>query len=377
MRSVLTDAQLQERTAAERVNQEETFRTCSKDLVDRIWKEYQSADPASPPTIDILALSGGGDYGAFGAGFLVGWGKLADPAWRRPNFDIVTGVSTGALLAPFAYVDTDEACLSVETFYRNPKADWVEQRGWPSFLPSNPSFMIIPKLEKALETAVPPSLVNQMAEQSRQGKQLLVSATDLDYGRQHFWSLGPEAEAAATSGNSDRLRRILLASAAIPVAFPPVEIDGSLYADGGVTANVFVRLDPKDPVSFAAVWMQSHPKTPLPRVRYWVIINNSLAQPPATVQAKWPEVLGPSLATSIRSATVAQVRWLTAQSDYVNATLNTDIQVRVVAIPDEWRPPVKGAFQKETMNSLADLGRKLGADPASWTLWSSPRQPGK
>lgn len=376
-RSVLTEAQLQERTVAERAYLAETFQTANKSLVDRVWREYQSTNPPSVPTIHFLAMSGGGDYGAFGAGFLVGWGQAADLAARRPNFDIVTGVSTGALLAPFAYVGTDEACQTVETFYRNPRPDWVEERGLLFFLPSNPSFMIIPKLEAALKTAVTPSLVDQMAAQARTGKQLIISATDLDYGRQHFWSLGPEAEKAASSGDSDRLRRILLASAAIPVAFPPVEIDGALYADGGVTANVFARLEPKTPGSFVNQWMREHPDVPFPKVRYWVIINNSLAQPPATVQAKWPEVLGPALATSIRSATIAEVRWLTAQSDYVNATLNSDIEVRVVSIPNDWRPPVKGDFQKETMNSLADLGRKLGADPASWTLWTTPREGAK
>lgn len=371
-RRVQTEAQLLERTTAENVCLAETFRTANRHLVDRVWKECQSA-PGVQPTIHFLAMSGGGDYGAFGAGFLVGWGQVSDANWRRPDFDIVTGVSTGALLAPFAYVGTDEACQTVETFYRNPKPDWVQQRSWLFFLPSNPSFMIIPKLEDALESAVTPSLVDQMAQQSRTGKQLVISATDLDFGRQHFWSLGPEAEKATASGDCTRVRQILLASAAIPVAFPPIEIDGSLYADGGVTANVFARLEPRTPGSFVAAWKEFHPETPLPKVRYWVIVNNSMRQPPATVQAKWPEVLAPSLATSIRSATIAEIRWLSAQSDYVNATLNTDIEVRVVAIPDDWRPPVKGDFQKETMNSLADLGRKLGSDPTSWALWTTPR----
>jgi hypothetical protein len=158
------------------------------------------------------------------------------------------------------------------------------------------------------------------------------------------------------------------------VAFPPIEIDGSLYADGGVTANVFARLEPRTPGSFVNRWRQLHPETPIPRVRYWVIINNSLSQPPATIQAKWPSVLAPSLATSIRSATISEIRWLAAQSDYVNATLHTDIEVRVVSIPDDWRAPAKGDFNKQTMNSLADLGRKMGADPTSWTLWTTPRE---
>jgi hypothetical protein len=371
-RPVRTDAELRQRADGMKKSLAQTFEDANRRLVDRMWAEVQAAAPGEPATIHFLAISGGGDYGAFGAGFLVGWGECQDSAHRRPDFDVVTGVSTGALLAPFAFVDTDEACRTVESFYRSPQPDWVEQRGPLFFLPSNPSFMIIPKLEDAIESAVTPALVDQMAEQSRKGKVILISATDLDLGAQHFWNLGSEAERASVTGDPERLRRIMLASAAIPVAFPPIEIDGVLYADGGVTANVFARLEPRTPGSFVNRWRELHPDTPLPRVRYWVIVNNSLLQPPSTVQARWPEVLAPSLATSIRSATIAEIRWLSAQSDYVNATLGTDIEVRVVAIPNDWRPPVKGDFEEETMNSLADLGRKMGADPASWTLWTTP-----
>jgi hypothetical protein len=95
-------------------------------------------------------------------------------------------------------------------------------------------------------------------------------------------------------------------------------------------------------------------------------------QPPGTVQIRWPNIVGPSLATSVRSATIAEIRWLAAEADYVNAVFGTDIEVRVVAIPDDWRAPVVGQFQEETMRSLSDLGRKMGADPNSWTLWTTP-----
>jgi hypothetical protein len=71
---------------------------------------------------------------------------------------------------------------------------------------------------------------------------------------------------------------------------------------------------------------------------------------------------------------MAEVRWLAAEADYVNAVYGTNIEVRVTAIPDDWRAPVKGDFQKETMESLADLGRLMGADPASWTVWAAPGQ---
>jgi hypothetical protein len=331
-----------------------------------------AAAPGEVPTMNVLAMSGGGDYGAFGAGFLVGWGSVSDPSWHRPDFDIVTGVSTGALLAPFAYLGTDEACLAVESLYRNPKKDWVVENGLLFFLPSNPSFMKIPGLERDLRAVVDGKMIAKMAEQSRAGKLLAISSTDLDLGRQKFWEVGAEAEAAAESGNYDRVQRILLASAAIPAVFPPIEIGDSIYGDGGVTANVFFRLDIRNPSALFPRWKAAHPDKPLPKIRYWVIINNQAAHIPKTVQAKWPEVIGPSLAAAIRSATLAEVRWLAAQADYVNTKYGTDIEIRVVNIPNDWRPPVAGDFEQKTMESLTDLGRKLGSDPKAWTLWTTP-----
>jgi hypothetical protein len=374
-RPTLSDAEFTEHAKADTQQNAEVFRDAIGTIMTRAVREVDAADPAAPPVFEFLALSGGGDFGAFGAGFLIGWGQTADAKDRRPDFDVVTGVSTGALLAPFAYVGSDEACAYVEDFYRNPKKNWVEERGFLFFLPSNPSFMKNVGLERDIRSAMGRKFIDRMAEQSRNGKVLVISATDLDLGRQKFWSVGHEAERASETGDVDRLQRILMASAAIPAVFPPVEIDGSLYADGGVTANVFLRLDPRSPEAIIPRWKREHADKKFPKVRYWIIINNQLNQAPKTVQQKWPSILGPSLATAIRSATVAEVRWIAAQADYVNAMMGTDIEVRVVSIPDDWRAPVPGDFQKATMESLADLGRKMGADPNSWKVWATPAVP--
>lgn len=365
-RPTRTEAQFAVRASQAKEQSGTTYRDAIGRSLERI-----ASRPEDGCTINVLALSGGGDFGAFGAGFLAGWGS-APGDFRRPDFDIVTGVSTGALLAPYAMLGTDEAIGAIETLYRNPRSDWLETRGLLFFLPMKPSFMRLPGLERDIRKSIDHPMVAQLAEESREGKVLIISATDLDIGRQHYWDLGAEAAAATDEAGIDRVHRILLASAAIPAVFPPVEIDDGLYADGGVTANVFLRLDPRNPDSFIPRWVAAYPDRPLPRLRYWIIINNQLEQPPNTVQPRWPEIIGPSLATAIRSATLAEVRWLTAQADYVNLAYGVNVEIRVVSIPDEWRAPVKGDFKKETMEALADLGRAMGADPSSWTLWASP-----
>jgi len=367
-RQVHSEEELGAISATKMQDARQTFGRTIEKVIARMETE---ADPAGNSTLDFLALSGGGDYGAFGAGFLVGWGESPAPEWRRPDFDVVSGVSTGALLAPFAYVGTDESCAQVEAFYRAPKPDWVRERGLLYFMPSNPSLMEIPGLERDIRKAVDAPFIAKMAEQSRKGKVMIVSATDLDFGRQMLWDVGAEAEQAGTKEGDDKVGRILLASSAIPAIFPPVEIGGSAYADGGVTANVLVKLDVKSPHALIPRWKAMHPGKPLPKIRYWIIFNNQMQQPPKTVQIKWPKVMSPSLATAIRSATIAELRWLAAEAEYANAVHGTDIEVRVVAIPNDWRPPVEGDFKVETMKSLADVGRRLGADPKSWQLWVS------
>jgi hypothetical protein len=139
-----------------------------------------------------------------------------------------------------------------------------------------------------------------------------------------------------------------------------------------VTANVLLKLDPHDPQGFIRRWKTERGERPFPKLRYWIIINDQVAPPPKTVQARWPDVAELSISTAIRSATQAEVRRLVAEAEYANAVECTDIEVRVVAIPDDWRRPIEGEFQQETMRSLTELGRRLDADPLSWMLRTAP-----
>jgi hypothetical protein len=109
------------------------------------YDEYKAGRLSAPPVIDILIVSGGGDWGAFGAGFLKGWGRVPPGPMARPQFDVVTGVSTGALIAPFAFLGTDETIETIVQLYRHPKPDWVKQRGFLYFLPNNISFAEVPR----------------------------------------------------------------------------------------------------------------------------------------------------------------------------------------------------------------------------------------
>ena len=109
------------------------------------YDQYNTGQRKVTPVINILIVSGGGDWGAFGAGFLKGWMKVpADHPLAKPEFDAVTGVSTGTLIAPFAFLGDEKSIDEIVNLYRNPQEDWVKQRGMLFFLPGNISFAEVP-----------------------------------------------------------------------------------------------------------------------------------------------------------------------------------------------------------------------------------------
>lgn len=352
----------------ERISQEN-----EEDLLAAIERGKREVDAfaagtsVEPPRFDVLIISGGGDYGAFGAGFLKAWGEVEDPQWRRPTFDLVTGVSTGALIAPFAFVGTDDAYERILELYREPKRDWFSLRGLLFFLPSNESFMSIDGLARDIEAQVDAELVARIVEERRQGRLLQISATNVDLGMRRVWELGREGERALSPDGSLRtVHEKLLASSAIPAAFPPIEIEGFLYVDGAVTSNILYNANMRSPTSAIQRWKRLHPDTPLPPFRFWVIVNNQLNQIPQVTPPTWVGVTASVASSAVRSATATALELLAAEIAYLNATGVAEAEFFVVAIPDYWRPPTTGTFKKETMDSLAELGQKLGRQPNSW-----------
>lgn len=343
-------------------------RTEFERVLARFRREQVAAQAGAPePTLDILIISGGGDWGAFGAGFLKGWSTVPrDHPLAKPQFDIVTGVSTGALIAPFAYLGDPESIERIVALYRNPKPDWVRSRGILFFLPNNLSFAEVPGLERELRSNVDRGFIEKLAASRGEGRMLAVGATNLDDASPRVFELIAESEAAIRTDDLDRIHRIMLASAGIPGAFPYREIDGTMYVDGGVTGNIIYGGRVGEESSLPAMWQRMHPDSPLPRMRYWVIFNNDLRTQPTTVEPRWPAIITRSIELSTRSATITAIRHLHAIAEISRLKRGAEVEVRLVAVPDDWIPPVPGVFRSETMNDLADLGERMGADPASW-----------
>jgi len=339
-------------------------------LLERIKAEYDrytAGAQKEPPALDVLIVSGGGDWGAFGAGFLKGWHKVpAQHRLAKPEFDIVTGVSTGTLIAPFAFLGDEPAIDQIVNLYRNPAMDSVKRRGRLYFLPNNISLSEVPGLERELRRQITLDMVRRIAKAGADARMLVVNTTNLDQAGPRVFDLVEEAQRAADSGELERIHEIMLASAGIPGAFPFRIIDQELYVDGGVTGNILYGGRAEEEDALPALWQRTYPDVPMPKIRFWIIFNNQFRPLPHVTEPRWITVVQRSLETATRAATATAVKHLVALAEIARLKRNADVEVRLVSIPGDWSPPVPGVFIKETMNNLADLGERMGADPASW-----------
>jgi len=337
-------------------------------VVSRLEREYALHQSTGADFIyDILVISGGGAKGAFGSGFLEGWGTVPEGDFARPEFDMVTGVSTGALISPFAFIGSDESYASIVDFYANPQANWVKKRGMLFIKPGHVSLFNDCHLQEMIRAAVDETLIKKVAAAAAEDRLLLIGTTNLDAGRGRIFNLGHEAETALANGVYDRIGTILIASAAIPAVFPPVDIDGLYYADGGATSNLFVTSFSSDDGPVARFRMRN-PDAPLPKVRVWVQINGKIQPEPAVTQPTWPSVSGRSLSTLTSTNEVFALTLIKGMVHDAKAERGLDAEFHLVSIPPDTPPSTsKEMFDKAYMLGLEELGRTMGADPSSWT----------
>ncbi|MDP1631807.1 MAG: patatin-like phospholipase family protein [Caulobacter sp.] len=189
---------------------------------------------------NVLALSGGGANGAYGAGVLAGWSKTG----KRPKFDIVTGVSTGALAAPFAFLGPDWDDRMKAAYTSGDADDLIGLRALNAF--GGPSLFSAVPIRRLVEHYVDAGLLRAVAAEHAKGRRLLVATTNLDTQETTIWDMGAIAT-RADPGAVKLFQDVLVASSSIPGVFPPVMIglDGAagsfseMHADGGVMTPFF------------------------------------------------------------------------------------------------------------------------------------------
>ncbi len=190
-----------------------------------IVADQQPVGDASATTFDVIALSGGGPDGAYGAGLLAGWAE----AGTRPTFDVVTGVSTGALMAPFVFLGPAYDDL-LQDLYTGPHVATLLDGGVLALL-RQPGLYRHDAIRDLLARHVTPDLLATIAREHRRGRRLYVATGSLDAQRQTVWDMG----AVATDGTDDAVRLfrdVMLAAVSVPLLFPPVALPGEQGGSG-------------------------------------------------------------------------------------------------------------------------------------------------
>jgi hypothetical protein len=296
--------------------------------------------------LNVLSLSGGGQNGAFGAGFLIGWRESG----RRPEFDIVTGVSTGALLATHALLGTpaDDAILE-EMYTRVTKKNIFENRTLYGLLSGADSLRDTAPLRSLIAKHITAETLQRVAAAFDDNRLILVGTTNVDYGQTWVWNMS----LLAKHGKLDLYREVLLASASFPIVFPPVEIDGHLFVDGAARSNLVVP----------GMAGSKRPKPPLYGPgNIYLISNGRLEHPPEALR----RALGDVAATTV-GVMMDQSMQTALTRSYFGARF-LGYTFKMIAIPDDvdiGRDPL--AFDPKQMRAAFDAGRALAKQPDPWS----------
>jgi predicted acylesterase/phospholipase RssA len=312
------------------------------------------------PVVEVLALSGGGSDGAFGAGVLTGWAKRGD----RPQFEIVTGVSAGAIIAPFAFLGAthpkyDAQMKEVWTEYET--TELITAQILPGLL-GGPSLADTAPLKALIEKYVDRKFLRAVAAEYKRGRLLLIGTTNLDAQRPVVWNMGE----IAASGHADAatlFRDVILASAAIPGAFPPVSIkvtvDGKEYeemhVDGGTTREVFVS-----PVNLPFKAFDALYDAP-PIRRLYLLKNGKITPEYKPVQRQTIPIAARAISTLIKTQHLNDIYRIYRMARDGGA------EFRLLAVPASFDKKAKQAFDPEYQHALFDLGVELGRKgPGHW-----------
>ena len=313
---------------------------------------------ATLPEIQLLAVSGGGENGAFGAGLLCGWSEHGD----RPTFELVTGVSTGALTAPFAFLGSSYDPQLKEVYTQLSPDRVLEKRSITAAVFDDALTDNSPLFE-TISGYLTDAMLVAIAKAYDEGRLLLIGTTNLDAQQLVIWNIGAIAKSRHPKA-LDTIRRILLASAAIPGAFPPsmfdVTIDGQPYqemhVDGGAFAQAF--LSPPSVMAVRQERMRRHEKV-IP-VEAYVIRNGRLDPEWASVERRTMSVAGRAISTMIAVSGYNDVQRMYA------STQRDGMGFNLAYIGSDFTMELPEPFDPGFMQALYDYGYEQGKRGYDW-----------
>jgi predicted acylesterase/phospholipase RssA len=304
-------------------------------------------------SLSVLALSSGGASGAFGAGALAG----STTSGTRPEFTVVTGVSSGALVAPFAFLGPswDEEMTGI--FTTGETDGLLQPRGLGAVFGS--SLYSGEPLRRLIARYADDAMIAAIAAEAGKGRLLLVATTDFDSGESVIWDLGSIALHGGKSAKS-LVQSLLLASASVPGMLPPVSVSfrsqGTMHTethvDGGVTLPFFIAPDPEDLLQVAV----GGPQSTIVRV----IIDGPLRNTPRPTHANALSIFSRSLSAGLSHMTRTRLESM------MKAVRQQGITLEYAAIPASH--PLRGAFDfgPDAQRSLFEFAASCAAADRLW-----------
>ncbi len=339
----------------------EQNRTTRDSIVERLARRVVRRGDR---TLDVLLLSGGGQNGAFGAGFLRGWRTRTDEG--MPTFDLVSGISTGALQAPYALLGTEAAIDTLTALYARAATSFAPTFDWWFWLRRTGGLVNTARYDRTLAASLNGQFRDALGRAFAEDRQIVLATTDFDLGIGRVWSLGEELD--STAAGLVRARSLLRAATAIPGIFPPVIIDGHVHADGGVVENVMPVLTRADYAQLGHR-LASKGITDV-TVRVWVVMN-------LWTHAE-PRVIPPSSRKRISSRSTSLLFYLHQSSTLaglenlaraVSAGVpGMRMQVRVATLPasESTSPGADALFERRFMQRLDSIGFARARRPVPW-----------
>jgi hypothetical protein len=303
--------------------------------------------------VRALALSGGGAGGAFGAGALIGLSRRHE----RPQYDVVTGVSAGALIAPFAFLGSDWDSQLTEAFTSG-RGERMSVRGLLA-LPLGTSRRSA-ALKALVDHYVTADLINAIAREADSGRLLWVATTDLDKEETVIWDLGA---IAMRGGEPARklFRDVLVASASIPGVFEPVLIHvqqgnrlyDEMHVDGNASTSLFIA-----PV---AAYFALLDRRSLDGARVYVLINGQTIDAPATTPFKLGPVVARTFSVALKHMSRAQVVAIDQFAEKYG------MSVQSTYLPLDYPTYSPADFRASTMRPLFEYGARCAQSGRLWT----------
>jgi hypothetical protein len=336
-----------------------------KSAIDSLKQEMAANHGKLSTEVNILALSGGGSDGAFGAGALCGWTK----AGTRPQFKLVTGISTGSLIAPFAFLGPAYDARLKEAYTTISDADIYKQNSFFSLILSalriKPTTSLADNKPEAklIARMIDADMLRKIAAEHLKGRRLLMGTTQLNAQRLVIWDMG----AIATRGTPQALalfQKIMLASSSLPATFPPQYFDvvaqgkkyTEMHVDGGVEAQVMLFENAFVPFSKTGVLLNGHK-----RIRNLYIIRNMKIGP------EWQFVKPQLRYIAIRSIdTLTKVQGIGDLYRLYVYALRSESHYNLAYIPDSFDVVAKSEFDKDYMNKLFRVGFNMAKSNNIW-----------